>query len=178
MLAHEVRGPVATVKSLAATTLQSYERLNDDERKEFVGLIEQESSRLLDTVTQASLAMKVDAQTVGVDLRQIDVAEVVREAAAALDGTSRPAMARRGAHPGLGQRSEILPRRRSHPRRGASRPDDGLDPDPRSRTGYPAREARGGVRSVRDVAAHGLRGSGRFGPWAVHLPRLDPRTRW
>lgn len=82
MLAHEVRGPVATVKSLAATTLQSYERLSDDERKEFVELIEQESSRLLQTVTQASLAMKVDAESLRFDLRPVDVAEVVREAAA------------------------------------------------------------------------------------------------
>jgi signal transduction histidine kinase len=85
MLAHEVRGPVATVKSLAATTLQSYDRLSDAERKEFVGLIEQESSRLLDTVTQSSLALKVDARTVDFDRRSVTVGDAVRGAVEATD---------------------------------------------------------------------------------------------
>ena len=38
VLAHDVRSPVATIKSLATTTTQSYDRLSDAERTEFVGL--------------------------------------------------------------------------------------------------------------------------------------------
>lgn len=79
VLAHDVRSPVATIKSLAATTTQSYDRLSDAERIEFVGLIEQEAARLLNTVNQASLALKVDAGTVVHERRAVDLATVVRE---------------------------------------------------------------------------------------------------
>ena len=79
VLAHDVRSPVATIKSLATTTTQSYDRLSDAERTEFIGLIEQEASRLLDTVNQASLALKVDAGTVVHERRPVDLATVVRE---------------------------------------------------------------------------------------------------
>ena len=80
MLAHEVRGPVATIKGLAATTGGSYEKLSDDERREFVGLIEEEASRLLDVVDQTSLALKIDARTLTIEGRPQDLATVVRDA--------------------------------------------------------------------------------------------------
>jgi two-component system sensor histidine kinase KdpD len=80
VLAHEVRGPAASIKSLAATTAGSYDRLSDAERREFVGLIEAEARRLLDTVSQASLALKVDAGTLGFVRRPLDLAGVVEEA--------------------------------------------------------------------------------------------------
>lgn len=83
MVAHEVRGPVATIKGLAATTAGSYDRLSDDERREFVGLIEQEAARLLEVVDQTSLALKIDAGTLSFDRRPHDLAGVVREALAA-----------------------------------------------------------------------------------------------
>jgi two-component system sensor histidine kinase KdpD len=85
MLAHEVRGPVASIKSLATTTLRSYAKLSDDERREFVSMIEQESSRLLETVTQSSLALKADARTLAFDLRIQPISAIVREGAAAAD---------------------------------------------------------------------------------------------
>jgi signal transduction histidine kinase len=78
-LAHDLRSPVASVKSLAATTSQSYERLSDAERVEFVRLIEQEAGRLLDTINQASLALKVDAGSLVHDKRSIDLATVIRD---------------------------------------------------------------------------------------------------
>ena len=80
MLAHEVRGPVATIKGLAATTAGSYEKLSDGERREFVGLIEGEAIRLLDVVDQTSLALKIDARTLTIDRRPQDLATVVRDA--------------------------------------------------------------------------------------------------
>ena len=55
---------MSTVRGLAGTALSHYDRLTDDERRELLGLIEQESRRLLATVTQASTALKVDAATV------------------------------------------------------------------------------------------------------------------
>ena len=90
MIAHEVRGPVTTIRGLAGTALAHYDRLGDPERREFFDLIEQESRRLLATVTQASTALKVDAATISYDIRPQDLATVVREGANAVE---------RGAHP-------------------------------------------------------------------------------
>lgn len=73
MVSHEVRGPVSTIRGLAATAKNQYERLSEDERREFLGMIEQESDRLLDTATQASLGLKVDADTLTYDLREQDL---------------------------------------------------------------------------------------------------------
>ena len=83
MLGHEVKGPVATIRGLAATTLTHYERLSDAERQEFLSLIEQESRKLLTTVDQASLGMKVDARTLSFITHPTDLAVVVRDV---LDG--------------------------------------------------------------------------------------------
>jgi signal transduction histidine kinase len=90
MIAHEVRGPVSTVRGLAGTALSHYDRLNDDERRELLGLIEQESRRLLATVTQASAALKVDAATVNYDVRPQGLAATVREGIATADVGQHP----------------------------------------------------------------------------------------
>lgn len=90
MIAHEVRGPVATIRGLAGTTLTHYDRLSDDERREFVDLIEQESRRLLSTVDQTSLALKIDAGTVTIDRQPADLSEVVREGVARVDVGDHP----------------------------------------------------------------------------------------
>jgi signal transduction histidine kinase len=85
MISHEVRGPVSTIRGLAGTALSHYDRLTDDERRELLDLIEQESRRLLATVTQASTALKVDAATVSYDIRIHDFGNTVREGIAAAD---------------------------------------------------------------------------------------------
>jgi signal transduction histidine kinase len=84
-LAHDLRSPIATVKTLAATTTQNYDRLSDAERTEFLGHIEHEAGRLLDTINQASLALKVDAGTLVDDRRRLDLATLAREAIEAAD---------------------------------------------------------------------------------------------
>jgi signal transduction histidine kinase len=85
MIAHEVRGPVSTVRGLAGTALVHYDRLSDDERREFLDLIEQESRRLLVTVTQASNALKVDAETIAYILTPQELAPAVHEGVEAAD---------------------------------------------------------------------------------------------
>jgi signal transduction histidine kinase len=85
MVAHEVRGPVSTIKGLAATTAGNYDRLSDEERKEFVGLIRQEASRLLDVVDRTSLALQVDSGTLTFERRVHDLAPVVQEATEAAE---------------------------------------------------------------------------------------------
>jgi signal transduction histidine kinase len=90
MVAHELRGPVATIRGLAGTTLAHYERLSDEERREFIQLIEQESRRMLSTVDQTSLALKIDAGNVTVERKPTDIAESVREGVARADVGDHP----------------------------------------------------------------------------------------
>ncbi|MBI3647755.1 MAG: hypothetical protein HY240_03220 [Actinobacteria bacterium] len=79
MVAHEIRGPVTTIRGLAQTAERHYDRLPDQERREFFGLIEQESARLLRVADQTSTALKVDAGTLTFSARPEDLAEVVRD---------------------------------------------------------------------------------------------------
>jgi signal transduction histidine kinase len=89
-LAHEIRGPVSTLRGLATTTLAHYDGLADGERREFLELIRHEADRLERVVEQVALALKLDARAVTFDRRPSDVAAVVRHAAAATDVGGHP----------------------------------------------------------------------------------------
>jgi signal transduction histidine kinase len=78
MVAHEVRGPVTTIRGIAATAATHYDGLSDGERREFFDLIEQESRRLLGAVDQTSLALKVDAGSLTYQMAQTELAPIVR----------------------------------------------------------------------------------------------------
>jgi signal transduction histidine kinase len=81
---------VSTIKGLATTTRASYERLSDEERLEFVGMIEQESSRLLALVNQTALALKVDAETLDYDLHPRPLPPMLAEAIEQVDAGAHP----------------------------------------------------------------------------------------
>jgi signal transduction histidine kinase len=80
-IAHELRGPVATVKGLATTGARHADTLSDAEKTEFFELIDQESRRLLRIVDETSIALKVDAGTISYDVRPENLAVVVTEGA-------------------------------------------------------------------------------------------------
>ncbi len=67
VVAHDVRGPAATIRSVSGSLRTSYDRLADPERLEFVRMIEQESLRLLQVADQMSLGLKTDAGTLVYD---------------------------------------------------------------------------------------------------------------
>jgi signal transduction histidine kinase len=77
IVAHDVRGPAGTIRSVAGSLRTSYQRLGDPERLEFVGMIEQESLRLLRVADQMSLGLKADAGTLPFNLEDRDVEGVV-----------------------------------------------------------------------------------------------------
>ncbi len=89
MIAHDVRGPVGTVKSLATTTRKSYDRLTDDERLEFIAMIESEAARLLGLVDQTAVALKVDAGTLDITPREQPLANLVRHGVESADTAGR-----------------------------------------------------------------------------------------
>lgn len=81
MIAHELRGPVSTIKGLAATGARHADSLSDAERTEFFDLIDQESRRLLRIVDETSTALKLDAGTIAYDIRPENLAVVVTDGA-------------------------------------------------------------------------------------------------
>ena len=89
-LTHEIRGPVSTLRGLVGTTLTHYDRLSDDERREFLHLMRHEADRLERTVEQVAFALKLDAGSVRFDIRPRDLAEIVRETAQAADTGDHP----------------------------------------------------------------------------------------
>jgi two-component system sensor histidine kinase KdpD len=90
-ISHELRGPISTIKGLAATSRSFYDQLPDDEKREFLELIEQEADRMLEIVSEASLAMKLSARVLPLQRGPADLAEIVREGveAAGLDHDRR-----------------------------------------------------------------------------------------
>ena len=89
-LTHEIRGPVSTLRGLVGTTLTHYDRLSDEERREFLRLMRHEADRLERTVEQVAFALKLDAGSVRFDIRPRDLAEIVRETAQAADTGAHP----------------------------------------------------------------------------------------
>ena len=77
-IAHDLRGPVSSVKSIAASTIANYDRLSDPQRQEFVGLIEQEADHILGVVHQMSVALKVDARILDLHAAGNELAAVVQ----------------------------------------------------------------------------------------------------
>ena len=78
-IAHELRGPIATIKGLAATSRIHFAQLPDEDKLEFLDLIEQESARMMEIVDGASLAMKLSAGLLTMQRTQADLAAIVRE---------------------------------------------------------------------------------------------------
>jgi two-component system, OmpR family, sensor histidine kinase KdpD len=89
-LAHEIRGPVSTLRGLAGTAIAHYEGLSDGERLEFLGLIRQEAERLEATVEQVALALRLDAGSLRFDPIRQDLAGVVSSAVRSVDVGPHP----------------------------------------------------------------------------------------
>lgn len=89
-LAHELRGPVSTLRGLAGTTLAHYDGLSDDDRREFLGLIRHEAERLESLVEQIALALRLDAGSLRFDIRRRDLAQVVQTAVDGADAGDHP----------------------------------------------------------------------------------------
>jgi signal transduction histidine kinase len=79
MVSHELRGPISTIKGLAVTTRSYYDQLPDDEKREFLELIEQEADRMLELVSQVSLAMKLSAGVLPMQMGSTELGAIVRE---------------------------------------------------------------------------------------------------
>ena len=193
MIAHEVRGPVTTIRGIASTASTHYQGLSDEERREFFDLIEQESRRLLSAVDQTSLALKIDAGSLTYQKAPAPLATIVR---AGVDAAGVPAdlhtvhvlaqedvslvadasrlteMVRQLVE----NAGEVLATGHPHHRARRRRWRRCAHRGHRRRPRHPRRPARSRLHSIHAVAAPGIRRTA--GKWArpLHLQGVGSRT--
>ena len=80
-MAHELRNPIAAIRTLAQTANGMYDGLSEDDRREFFRLIDDEARRLGQVADRMSMALKLEAGTVAYDRRRVELAPIVRAAA-------------------------------------------------------------------------------------------------
>ncbi|MDQ3858261.1 MAG: ATP-binding protein [Actinomycetota bacterium] len=85
LVSHELRGPMASVIGCAATLRQRWRSLSPAQRESFLGLIEEETSRLAELVGDVLDTSRVEAGTFTFTFSNVDLAELVREVAAVVD---------------------------------------------------------------------------------------------
>jgi K+-sensing histidine kinase KdpD len=85
LVSHELRGPMASVIGCAATLRQRWRTLRPEQRESFLCLIEEETSRLAALVGDVLDTSRLEAGTFTYSFSDVDVEELVREVAAAVD---------------------------------------------------------------------------------------------
>lgn len=103
-LSHELKNPLLAIKGLASTGARMYDQMEDDERREFFGLIDDEAGRLRRVVEQSATALKVDAGQVVYDLREEDLGALVEQVAWAAPHGQHPMTVR--SDPGVSVRAD------------------------------------------------------------------------
>lgn len=78
---HEIKTPLMGVKGLASTLSRLYDSMTEQERREFVVLLDQESERLTRVIEQASAVLRIEADEATYDVFDQRIAQVLRDAA-------------------------------------------------------------------------------------------------
>jgi signal transduction histidine kinase len=84
-VSHELRTPMTAVYGAARTLLRSDVDLAGDESRALLEMIATQSERLAQITEEVLLASRLDRGTVTVEQEQVDVAEIVRETAQAME---------------------------------------------------------------------------------------------
>lgn len=89
-ISHELRTPLTSIRGYLDLTLEDEERRLSSEQRSFLEVIDRNSARLLQQVTDLLLVAQIQAGTISVDRRQLDLAEL-GEAAIGRHGTAASA---------------------------------------------------------------------------------------
>ena len=85
LVSHELRSPMAAVIGSARTLQARWRELRPDQREAFLAVIGDETSRLAALIGDVLDTSRIDAGTFGYTFTDIDLADVLREAAAAAE---------------------------------------------------------------------------------------------
>jgi signal transduction histidine kinase len=81
MVSHELRTPLGLIKGYAGTLLRRDAPLDEATREEFLQVIDEETDRLTELVTNLLDMSRIEAGTLHVDPRPIDLGDVLKECA-------------------------------------------------------------------------------------------------
>jgi len=80
-VSHELRTPLTTIKGYALMLLDYDERLDHDEKKQYLGIIDASSDRMNELVSNILEMSRLDAGMLRLDKRYTDVSQLVQDAA-------------------------------------------------------------------------------------------------
>ena len=83
LVSHELRSPMASVIGSARTLQQRWRELLPEQRESFLALIAHETSRLAELIGDVLDTSRIEAGTFSYSFEDVDLAELVRDAAAA-----------------------------------------------------------------------------------------------
>lgn len=72
-ISHEIRTPLTSIKGFSQTMLNSWDKLTDDKKKEFIGIILNQSQRLINLVENVLNVAKIDSDSNNIVLVKTDV---------------------------------------------------------------------------------------------------------
>ncbi len=85
LVSHELRSPMAAVIGSARTLQSRWRELRPDQREAFLAVIGDETSRLAALVEEVLDTSRIEAGTFGYTFKDVDLADVLREATAAAE---------------------------------------------------------------------------------------------
>jgi signal transduction histidine kinase len=85
LVSHELRSPMASVIGSARTLQQRWRELTPEQRESFLALIAHETSRLADLISDVLDTSRIEAGTFSYSFGDVDLGQLVRDAAAAAE---------------------------------------------------------------------------------------------
>jgi len=77
-LSHEIRTPLTSIKGFSQTMLSSWDKLDDNKKKDFLNIILNQSQRLINLVENVLNVAKIDSDTEKLILTKLDVNQIIR----------------------------------------------------------------------------------------------------
>ena len=76
-LSHEIRTPLTSIKGFSQTMLSSWDKLDEDKKKEFLGIILNQSQRLIKLVENVLNVAKIDSNSQNILLSKVDLNKII-----------------------------------------------------------------------------------------------------
>lgn len=78
-LSHEIRTPLTSIKGFAQTINDNYENLTDEQKKKFLTIIQEQSTRLINLVENVLSVAKLESKTPDIVLKEINLQKIIEE---------------------------------------------------------------------------------------------------
>ena len=82
-VSHELRTPLTSIRGFSQTLLNSWDKISDDDKKKFIGIIQEQSNRLINLVENILSVSKMNAETQ--IMKKVDVNASVKKVISLLE---------------------------------------------------------------------------------------------